>query len=461
MKKLVLLTGICLFSFAFLACDETSTDLKSEVNTTYQETDFNTGDLSSMSEEEIVNEYIYPENEVLDVNITISESDYSDMLVNAMDETYHACNITYNGFTLENVAIRTKGNSSLKDVFQSGGDRFSWNIDLNYYEDQDLFGLDKLILNNLYMDPTMMAEFITYEALDSLDIVSSRTTFVALYLNSEYYGLYLSVEHVGNEFLDFYFGNSDGEFYKPDSGTGSDLNYISDSYNYSGLIDKNAEDQTDNTAIIELMEGLSTGENIDDLFNVESYLKYLAVSTFTVNLDSYQGGMNHNYYLYNNEGVFEWIAWDLNMSFNGFPMLNVADSTAVGFLIDEPTAGAIDQYPLIEAILSNETYVEMYHTYMQALLDGYFNAETFETRVDEIYYLIESYVENDPSSFYTYTTFNNAVYHTSGTTLSLLDFVNQRSENVQGQLDGTIASTNNGQGNELGQQGPGGMPPRR
>ncbi|MBU1019794.1 MAG: CotH kinase family protein, partial [Firmicutes bacterium] len=253
-----------------------------------------------------IDEEVYPHDEVIKVNIEISESNYNTLVANAMDEEYYLCDITYNGYTLYNVAIRAKGNSSLKNVFESGGDRYSFNIDLNYYLDQDLFGVDRLILNNLYQDPTMMAEYISYEALDSLGAVSSRTTFTALYINDEYYGLYLSVEDVGNEFLEENYGDSLGSLYKPELGTGADLDYVSDTYNYASLIDDYQVDP-DNTAIIDLMEALSLGEDIDDYLNVDSFLQYLAMSTFTVHLDSYQSGMYHNYYLYNNNGLFEWI----------------------------------------------------------------------------------------------------------------------------------------------------------
>ncbi|MDO7203576.1 CotH kinase family protein [Paraclostridium bifermentans] len=42
------------------------------------------------------------------------------------------------------------------------------------------------------------------------------------------------------------------------------------------------------------------------------------MNTFLVNLDSYSGGMYHNYYLYEKDGVSEILPWDLNMSFGGF-----------------------------------------------------------------------------------------------------------------------------------------------
>jgi len=47
-------------------------------------------------------------------------------------------------------------------------------------------------------------------------------------------------------------------------------------------------------------------------------LRYFAVNTALVNLDSYQGNMKHNYYLYGEDGVFSIIPWDYNMAFGGF-----------------------------------------------------------------------------------------------------------------------------------------------
>lgn len=416
---------------------------------------------SNYTEQTEVESEVYPHDEVVDVNITITDENYQTLLNNAEDEEYYNCDITYNGVTLSNVAIRAKGNSSLRDVAQEGGDRFSFNIDLNYYQDQDLYGIDKLILNNLFEDPSMMAEYISYEALESLDATSSRTTYVALSINSEYYGLYLSVEHVSNEFLESNFGNSSNELYKPEMDTGANLEYTSsDRSVYTGLIDEN-EDKNESDTILDLLEAIDTKENIDSILDVDSFLKYLAVSTYVVHLDSYQGSMFHNYYLYNDDGTYEWIAWDLNMTFNGFHGAKISDSDAVEFLIDEPVIGDLTNYPLVEAILSNEDYLAQYHAYLQELLDNYFNVTNFTSRVTEIYNMIDSYVETDENSFYSYTQFEDAVYGTSTSQYSLITFVTERTSNVQEQLDGTIPSTNNGEGNDGnimsgGMMGPGG-----
>ncbi|WP_157950060.1 CotH kinase family protein [Vallitalea okinawensis] len=405
-------------------------------------------DTMSDTDGSIVNQVVFPHNEVVDVFIDIDEEVYSEMIENAMNEEIVMADITYNDYTFSQIGIRTKGNSSLSQVANSDSDRFSFKVDLDYYiDDQNFYGITKLNLNNIFSDPTMMAEYLGYEMLAELDADASRTTYVALYINDEYKGLYLSVEQVNETFLLDHFDNATGELYKPDMGTGSDLVYISDNgADYTGMFPENLE-AYDNDDLVELIKGIEEGDDLESVLNVDSFLKYLAMSTVTIHMDTYQAGMYHNYYLYNNDGVFEWIAWDLNMIFNGFPRTGLTDEEATEFLIDEPVIGAMEKYPLVEAVFENEEYVSRYHDYIEILLDDYLSQTNFTDKVMSTYEMIKDYVEIDPSSFYTYEEFESALFMDSNYSLSLLSFVNQRSANIREQLDGTIPATNNGQGN--------------
>ena len=58
-------------------------------------------------------EHIFQDDTVNEINIEIDEADWQDMLENPLEEEYHKANITINGETVGNVAIRTKGNNSL------------------------------------------------------------------------------------------------------------------------------------------------------------------------------------------------------------------------------------------------------------------------------------------------------------------------------------------------------------
>jgi spore coat protein CotH len=239
-------------------------------------------------------------------------------------------------------------------------------------------------------------------------------------------------------------------------GVGSDLDYISDNgMEYTGMFPENM-DEYDNETLVELIKIIEDGGDLDSIFNVDSFLKYLAVSTMTVHSDSYQGGMYHNYYLYNNNGIFEWISWDLNMIFNGFTRSGLTDLEATEYLIDEPVTGEMSKYPLIEAIFKNEEYVEQYHEYLEILSEGYLSEDNINEKVLSVYQMIKSYVESDPSSFYTYDEFEKALFQDEDNSLGILSFVEKRVANVAKQLSGEISSTNNGEGNSGSGGGMGG-----
>lgn len=390
-------------------------------------------EIVSSAEIDYIDEYVFTD-QVIEVNIEIGEDVYQSMIENALAEEYVMADITYNGYTFESIGIRPKGNSSLSQVAQSGGDRFSFKIDFDQYiSEQSLFGLEKINLNNVYYDATYMKEELSYEILAQMGLDVPDTSYVALSINGEYFGLYLAVEDVGEEFLIENFGNADGELYKPES-TSANL-ALSDNYMFEDELGGD-----DNSALIELIEEINNSDFSN--FNVETYLKYLAYSTFTLNLDSYQGSMFHNYYLYNDNGTFEWIGWDYNMSLNGFPGQTFTYDASVGYLIDEPVIGDMSNYPLIDQILSNEEYLELYHQYYYELIELLDNG-SFEQLVLENYERIKDYVKTDPSAFFTYTQFEEGLFSETG----LISFVSDRIENVEAQLTGATPSTNNGQGN--------------
>lgn len=398
--------------------------------------------------EELINDQIFPHDEVVEVELFFEDGVYESILENATEKEVVVADMVYNGREFSTVGVRTKGNSSLNHVAKQGGERYSLNVDLSaYLKGQNFYGIESLNFNNLYIDPTMMAEYLGYEMMAELGIASPRTTYVALHINGEYKGLYICVEEVDESFLADRFGNNDGDLFKPERGVGSDLRYSSDNpEDYSGL-------ETDNksrynlTNLISFMEKIDKGEPLDDVFDIDSFLKYLAVSTATVHLDTYQGGMFHNYYLYDNEGIYQWVPWDLNMLFNGYPGSTLTELEATAFLIDEPVKGAMSQYPLVENVMSQEAYVQKYHDYLRQLINGYMSEEQLKEKITSVYELIKDYVKEDPTAFYTYEEFENALFNDQGEDLSLISFLNQRVEHMVKQLDGTEASTNNGQGN--------------
>ena len=102
---------------------------------------------------------------------------------------------------------------------------------------------------------------------------------------------------------------------------GADLKYVDDNIeSYANIFD-NAEtkiDDGDKERLIASLKQLASGENLEDIVDIEATLRYFVVHNFVDNYDSYTGTMLHNYYLYEENGKLSMLPWDYNLAFGAF-----------------------------------------------------------------------------------------------------------------------------------------------
>ena len=85
---------------------------------------------------------------VVTVHIVMATEDWNSCQSNALSEEYVRADFWYDGELVPNVAVRPKGNSSLRHAVQSGTPRFSLKVDFNFFNSTRVFrGLKKLNLN--------------------------------------------------------------------------------------------------------------------------------------------------------------------------------------------------------------------------------------------------------------------------------------------------------------------------
>ena len=165
--------------------------------------------------------------------IDIVIDDWDAFLETAQSEEYSVCNVVIDGEAVKNVGIRGKGNTSLSTVSSMDSDRYSFKIEFDQYDSTKTYhGLDKLSLNNLIQDNTMMKDYLTYQMMNAFGAAAPLSSFVYITVNGEDWGLYLAVEAVEESFLQRNYGNDYGELYKPDSmnmgggrGNGKDFDF--------------------------------------------------------------------------------------------------------------------------------------------------------------------------------------------------------------------------------------------
>ena len=214
------------------------------------------------------------------------------------------------------------------------------------------------------------------------------------------------------------------------------LQYIDDDADsYSNIFDNAKTDITtaDEDRLISSLKSLSEGTDIEDAVNTDEVIRYFVVHNFLCNGDSYTGSMVHNYYLYEEDGQLSMIPWDYNLSFGAFDSSDA--TTQVNSPIDSPVSGdSLEDRPMVAWIFSDETYTELYHQYFAEFLESV----DLQSLISETEELIAPYVEKDPTAFYTYDEFEQGVE-------TLKEFCQLRCESIEGQLDGTIPSTSDGQ----------------
>jgi spore coat protein CotH len=141
-------------------------------------------------------------------------------------------------------------------------------------------------------------------------------------------------------------------------------------------------------------------QEIEKVLDVDEALRFLAVSAGIVHLDNYIG-IGHNTYLYEVNGKFTIIPWDLNMTFGTFNG-GIRRNGIVNYYIDEPTAGPMNRFPLVNRLLSYQPYLEKYHQYLQELIDGPMSLDVILPRVDQLVAMVRPYAQADTEMFYTY-----------------------------------------------------------
>lgn len=293
--------------------------------------------------------------------------------------------------TIENIGFRLRGNTSRQSA------KKSFKVSFNTFESgRKYHGIEKMNLNGEHNDPSVARSKVNWDLCRSAGIPASRSNFVRVYINNNYYGLYINVEHIDEEFVDKRYDNQDGNLYKclwP-----ADLNYLGDDpelyKNGAYTLKTNVEedDYSDIAHVIDVLNNTLIEDlecELEKIFNVQDYLKIMALDVFSANWDGYIYNKN-NFYLYHNTetGKFEFIPYDLDNTY-GIDWFGIDWATRDIYNWDN------EYRPLYSRLLQVQKYRDWYSWYFTQIL-GIMNPETYFARLDEIRDMIYPYIQNDP-----------------------------------------------------------------
>lgn len=231
---------------------------------------------------------------------------------------------------------------------------------------------------------------------------------------------------------------------------GADLNYTDDdldSYEtiWDGEVTKT--NQADHERVVKALKNIAEGNDLETYMDIDNLLRYMAVHVFSVNEDSLSGTMAHNYYLYESDGKLSLIPWDYNLALGGMGGMGggmpggsgeTEERSEATSVVNSPIDDAFSGTDFFDTLLENETYHSQYEAYLQQLVSEYINGGGFNAFYERVRSQIDELVETDPTAFYSYDEYETAAE-------TLYQVVKLRGQSIQGQLDGTIPSTEEAQ----------------
>jgi len=154
---------------------------------------------------------------VATVRIEMLDKDWEFCMTHPFEEQYVPADFWLDDELIPDVAVRTKGNSSLGQAVGWNSPRLPFCVDFNLLNKaRSLHGVKKVFLSNGWSDPTLIREVLAYEIFDEMGVPAPRASLVDLWVNDLHLGVYTMAEAIDTTFLRNHFDDGSGNLYKPE-----------------------------------------------------------------------------------------------------------------------------------------------------------------------------------------------------------------------------------------------------
>ena len=358
---------------------------------------------------------LFNDSVVHTINLLVKDEDWNNMIETAEEKNYITCDAEIDGELIQNIAIRTKGNASLRAVSRlenENNTHYSFKIEFDHNDNATTYhGLDKLALNNLGQDITCQKDYLVYHMMNDMGVKAPMTSYTVIQKNGEDFGLYLAVEAIEDAFAVRNYGSEDVDLYKPEIVDKIEFSKVSNLRNlfmimsgkqyadktpddrvdvfadyWSGVYDYyavpymqwtgNEEDyslffdkdvfnctEEDKKTFMDSLNKLNNGADTAEKLSVldtEQLMRYFVVHTFVCNNDSITGIFAQNFYLAEKDGKFSYVPWDYNNSFGGFEFQTAIEFSLGKLVLDMtperlnnimPLDKSLVNYPIDEPVI--------------------------------------------------------------------------------------------------------------
>jgi spore coat protein H len=259
------------------------------------------------------------------IDLFVNTRDWAILRARFETNEYYPANLKWNGTTVTNVAIRSRGTGSRSAV------KPALRVDFNRYSAGRTFmGLTAIDLNNAAQDSSNLREILATKFYREMGLPAPRIAPAALFVNNAFFGLYLVVEEIDQAALTRLFAENAGYLFEYKWTFTYQFEYLgSDPAAYAVLYEPKTHETESAGALYQPVEAMirTISDAPDDGFaeamsgylDLALFMRLVAVQAFIGEADGLLGnwGVN-NHYLYrlNQSTLHRFIVWDASSSFH-------------------------------------------------------------------------------------------------------------------------------------------------
>ncbi len=295
-----------------------------------------------------------------------------------------------NNSVYESVTVNTRGSSTFEDALGYDTRRFPFEITFQNHSGEYEKNYS-LKLNNSFSLYSLIAEYLAVKIYEHMDVPVSEVSPVFLSFNGIDFGLYLGVEDVNKRFITRRFGADaleNGNLYRP-----VDLNRINEedvpetvaSAWFEALYCKAG---TKNQRMLNaFINALDNETDYEQYLDMDEVLRYFACTASFGGADTLMSSV-HNFYLYESEGKFIIIPWDLSFSYDCFD-----DRYGI-----YPSEEHFATSRFFNLIMSDKANLEKYCRYIEEIRETFLKPEIINPLIEDFVSEIKEYYLRDRST---------------------------------------------------------------
>jgi spore coat protein CotH len=362
------------------------------------------------------------------VDLWVHSSDWAKLKAEFQTNTYYPADMTWNGITVRNVGIRSRGRGSRSP--HKPGLRVDFD---RYTAAQRFIGLKSLVLDNVTQDGSGIHESVAMAFYARLGIPAPREIHTRLYVNNEYAGLYVIVESVDKDLLARVFGaigtdtQNDGYLYEFKWMDDWKFGYLGDGLaEYKLRFEPTTHESKSDEELyrpIEMLIRVANSTPPDRLvaelsarLDIPQAIRFIAAQLFLAETDGFLGGFGiNNLYLYRleNSDVHVFIAWDADNTF---------------YHPEYPTNSGINDNVLMRAVMAVPEYNALFLSELRRSVELAEADDWLNTEIIRQVQRVDTAMKEDP-----WKPVSNSVYE--GRAAEMLGFARARIAFVKCELE--------------------------